>query len=199
VSGLIVLEGGTTVGVAIYFTADLHLHHENIIRYVHRNPPFANAAEMDRGLIRNWNRVIKRHDTVYHLGDFCLAGRSTASDAVRVYRDAMRMIRGKTVLLKGNHDSGLRYSHYCICRRLAGMKIFMRHWPPWEHPRRFPHSFSIPVDVDLILCGHVHDKWKYREYNVGQRCIPVVNVGTDVWGYKPVSLRTIRQQVLRDV
>jgi len=183
--------------MAIYFTADLHLHHTNIIRYAHRNPPFRNIAEMDRGLIKRWNSVVTRHDTVYYLGDFCFARKSNISDAMCIYSHAMRMVRGRAVFLRGNHDNGLQHANYFICCRIDGMKVFMRHWPPWEHPRRFPHSFNIASDVDLILCGHVHDKWKYRVYSVGQRRIPVINIGTDVWGYKPINLSTIMKEVVK--
>lgn len=183
--------------MAIYFTADLHLHHENIIRYAHRNPPFRSIAEMDRGLIRHWNRAVTRHDTVYHLGDFCFARRSNIGEAMRVYHDATSMIRGRTVFLRGNHDNGLQHADYFIYHRIDGIKVFMRHWPPWVHPRRFPHSFYIPFDVDIILCGHVHDKWKYRVYSVEQRHIPVINVGTDVWGYEPIDLNTIMKEVFK--
>lgn len=181
--------------MAIYFTADLHLHHKNIIRYAHRNPPFGNIAEMDNGLITYWNSVATIHDTVYHLGDFCFTRKSNIySD----YSDAMRMVHGRTVFLKGNHDKELQNTDYFICKRICGKKVFMRHWPPWEHPPRFPHSFNIPFDVDLILCGHVHDKWKYHVHSVGQRRIPVINVGTDVWRYKPINLSTIMEEVRRN-
>jgi calcineurin-like phosphoesterase family protein len=50
----------------IYFTADLHLGHANIIRHCDR--PFANAAEMDDALIANWNRRVRSSDSVYILG-----------------------------------------------------------------------------------------------------------------------------------
>ena len=170
-----------------YFTADLHLHHTNIIRYCHRNPPFRNVREMDMRLIANWNRVVNNSDTVYHLGDFCFTNDSG------VYGQAMHMVHGKTAFIRGNHDQGLRDASYFICRWIDGMKIFMRHWPPWDHPLRFKHSIDIPLDVDLILCGHVHDKWKVHTHNVGQRRIPVINVGTDVWGYKPIDLNAIKK------
>jgi len=183
--------------MTVYFTADLHLHHKNIIRYAHRGPAFRTNHQMDRGLIRNLNRAVRRHDTLYHLGDFCFAGRSNIGEARRAFGRDMGMVHCRTVFLRGNHDTGLRHASYFICRRIDGVKVFMRHWPPWEHPRRFPHSFTIPPDVDLILCGHVHDKWKYHAHKVGKRLIPVVNVGTDVWGYKPVSLSKIVQEVGR--
>jgi calcineurin-like phosphoesterase family protein len=142
---------------------------------------------MDRELIKNWNSVIKYFDKVYYLGDFCLTHDSNA------YGRAMRKLHGRKVFLRGNHDERLRHADYFIYLKIDGINIFMRHWPPWEHPLRFPHSFDIPVDVDLILCGHVHDKWKFHEHIVGQRRIPVINIGTDVWGYKPINLTTIME------
>ena len=175
----------------IYFTSDLHLHHKNIIRYAHRNPPFRNIDEMNRGLIANWNSTITNSDKVYHLGDFCFTHDN------HIYGEAMHMVHGRTLFLRGNHDNGLQHADYFICRKIGGMKIFMRHWPPWEHPPRFIHSFNIPFDVDLILCGHVHDKWKSHVHSVGQRRIPVINVGVDVWGYKPINMTTIMKEVKR--
>lgn len=51
----------------IYFTADTHFGHENVIRFCGR--PFSCAAEMDEALIANWNSRVKGNDTVYILGD----------------------------------------------------------------------------------------------------------------------------------
>jgi calcineurin-like phosphoesterase family protein len=175
--------------MTIFFTADLHLHHNNIIRYCHRNPHFRDIEDMDRGLIANWNSVVANSDKVYHLGDFCFTGDSNTYGAM------MHKVQGQTIFLRGNHDKGLQHANYYIWRRIEGMKIFMRHWPPWVHPFKFKHSFDIPIDVDLILCGHVHDKWKYHVHSVGQRRIPVINIGTDVWGYKPVSLDIMMEEV----
>ena len=49
----------------IYFTADTHFGHENIIRFCNR--PFSSVTEMDETLITNWNRRVKGNDTVYIL------------------------------------------------------------------------------------------------------------------------------------
>ena len=51
----------------IYFTADTHFGHENVIRFCRR--PYATAAEMDEALIDNWNSRVKGNDTVFILGD----------------------------------------------------------------------------------------------------------------------------------
>ena len=51
----------------IYFTADIHFYHENIINHAKR--PFKNADEMNRKIIDNWNNIVKANDEVYILGD----------------------------------------------------------------------------------------------------------------------------------
>ena len=46
----------------IYFSADQHFSHANIIKYCKR--PFNNAQHMNETLIKNWNSVVKPMDTV---------------------------------------------------------------------------------------------------------------------------------------
>ena len=45
----------------IYFTADTHFGHENVIRFCGR--PYTTAAEMDEALVENWNSRVKGNDT----------------------------------------------------------------------------------------------------------------------------------------
>jgi calcineurin-like phosphoesterase family protein len=81
----------------IYFTADQHFGHENIIKYCSR--PFDNAEHMDHELVLAWNRMIGEDDTVYHLGDFCLGNEHQA-------RDYFHQLNGRIFIL-GNawhHD-----------------------------------------------------------------------------------------------
>ncbi|UTY40724.1 hypothetical protein NMU03_08205 [Allocoprobacillus halotolerans] len=54
----------------IYFTSDLHLGHENIIRLNDR--PFENVEDMNRVLIQNWNSFVKKNDFIYILGDLTM-------------------------------------------------------------------------------------------------------------------------------
>ncbi len=53
----------------IYYTADLHLHHKNILHLCER--PFADLEEMHRVIKANWNAVITDQDDVYIIGDVC--------------------------------------------------------------------------------------------------------------------------------
>ena len=46
----------------IYFIADTHFNHENIIKYCNRL--FKNTYEMNEYIIQKWNSVIKKDDTV---------------------------------------------------------------------------------------------------------------------------------------
>ena len=51
----------------IYYIADTHFGHENILHYDSR--PFKNIGTMDDALVFNWNNSVRPEDTVYVLGD----------------------------------------------------------------------------------------------------------------------------------
>jgi calcineurin-like phosphoesterase family protein len=63
-------------GSTVWFTADQHWGHANIIRYTRR--PFLNVTDMDEQLIADWNATVAKDDVVYHLGDLTLGERRTA-------------------------------------------------------------------------------------------------------------------------
>ncbi|MCI0728857.1 MAG: DUF5662 family protein [Chloroflexi bacterium] len=79
----------------VFFTADTHFGHENIIKYCRR--PFASVGEMDAALIANWNEVVGEQDTVFHLGDFTLGG----PDVAQRY---FSQLNGRIRVLSGSHD-----------------------------------------------------------------------------------------------
>jgi len=83
----------------IFFTADLHFGHENIIRHCSR--PFASVNEMDEALIANWNAVITSKDEVYILGDL------TMRPATEAHQYLVRL-KGRKYFIRGNHDRFLR-------------------------------------------------------------------------------------------
>lgn len=80
----------------IYFIADLHFGHENVILY--ENRPYADADEMDADLIKRWNAVVKNDsDIVYFLGDFLFGSFSRAEKL-------LSQLNGQKLLIRGNHD-----------------------------------------------------------------------------------------------
>ena len=82
--------------MAVFFTADTHFGHANVIRYCGR--PFRSVAEMDDALIDNWNAAVRPTDTVYHLGDFAYRSRRPPGR----YLDRLN---GTIHLVRGNHDA----------------------------------------------------------------------------------------------
>lgn len=84
--------------MTIYFTADLHLGHKNIIEYSNR--PFHSTQEMDDCLINNWNNTINDSDEIYILGDLTFYMPKKAVDLVH-------HLKGRKHLIAGNHDKHL--------------------------------------------------------------------------------------------
>ena len=82
-------------GEKLFFTADTHFNHTNILKFCNR--PFNSVEQMNETLIDNWNRVVGKDDTVFHLGDFCLGGAAE-------WTKLLDRLNGKIYLILGNHD-----------------------------------------------------------------------------------------------
>ena len=88
----------------IFFTADTHFNHKNIIRYLNR--PFVDVNHMDDVIIKNWNNVVPKDGIVYHLGDF---GFMRSDDDIQGY---LSRLNGEIRLILGNHDWKYSWSDY---------------------------------------------------------------------------------------
>ena len=78
-----------------YIISDTHFHHKNIIELCNR--PFDNVKEMDEYMINQWNKTVKKHDTIFHLGDFGF-GKSEE------IQETISKLNGRKILIMGNHD-----------------------------------------------------------------------------------------------
>jgi calcineurin-like phosphoesterase family protein len=84
----------------IWFTADFHLGHKNIIRY--RNRPFDTVEEMNRTIVERLSILVKTNDLLYFFGDFCIGPKAKAVEL-------RREIRCKKIFaVPGNHDKDTR-------------------------------------------------------------------------------------------
>lgn len=162
-----------------WFTADPHFSHNNIIRYTDR--PFKNHKEMDNVLIKNINDLVSPQDVVYYIGDFSMLSGSRWQHIEKI----VSKINGQKVLILGNHDAltpfkyielGFHSVHTSLSIQLEGYKFIMNHDPS--------AYCMIPKDC-IFLCGHIHNLFKILPDK------RTINVGVDVWDYKPVSLETI--------
>lgn len=80
----------------IWVTSDTHFNHVNIIKYCNR--PFLSVEEMNEVIINNWNDVVPKGATVYHLGDFALGDKS-------LIPDLLNRLNGHIKFVMGNHDN----------------------------------------------------------------------------------------------
>ena len=163
----------------IYFTSDLHLGHNAVISM--QNRPFANADEMNRVLINNYNSIVRENDTVYLLGDICY--RISVNEA----NELLASLKGKKYLILGNHDKKYDKSLFEDIRDFMtisenGLHISLMHYPMLSCPRS--HYGSI------MLHGHIHSDGSYNLSN-REAGIKRYDVGVDANQYMPVSIEQI--------
>lgn len=79
----------------IFYIADTHFGHENVIKFDGR--PFPNIEEMETELIKRWNETVNKKDYVYILGDFIWKDRNK-------WETLPKLLNGKKILIVGNHD-----------------------------------------------------------------------------------------------
>lgn len=165
----------------IFFTADTHFGHSNIINYCDR--PFTCKEEHDAALIERWNSVVKPGDIVYHLGDFGFG-------SSQYLKSICNRLRGQINLIRGNHDKNISQiqSRFGFVKDVhlletklmdKKLKIFMSHYPhrSWIHkPRDAYHLF-----------GHVHG-------NMGPFGLSF-DVGVDCWNYTPLSIEQVHTHI----
>lgn len=80
----------------VFFTADTHFDHANILKYCGR--PFKDVHEMNEELIKRWNAKVGKDDVVYHLGDVTFGGVLNLDAIIQ------RLNFGYMHVIKGNHD-----------------------------------------------------------------------------------------------
>jgi calcineurin-like phosphoesterase family protein len=160
-----------------FFTSDTHFGHKNVIEFCNRG--FSTIEEMDKRLIRNWNERVNSIDTVFFLGDFMFRSANKFS----YYRN---QLKGDIIFIAGNHDrnNGNRTKINNIVLRMDNKDIFLTH-----------RINDIVLGYDLYLVGHSHEKWKHRILNDGYRNNIIINVGVDVWDYKPITYNEINSYI----
>lgn len=167
----------------IYFTADTHFYHSNVIELEKR--PFQTVEEMDEALIQNWNSKVGPEDEVYILGDLTLKGPSAANEV-------LARLQGRKYLIRGNHDryvdrKSFRREHFVWVRdyfelEYRGQYYVLCHYPfqSWNGMRH--GSFQ--------LHGHIHSKYSYNHGN-RVRGVRQLDVGVDAQGMTPVSVEEL--------
>ena len=180
----------------VFFTADTHWGHENVIEFDTR--PFKTVEEMDAELIRRWNAKVGKGDLVYVLGDMIWKTRNDTAEAL------IRSLNGQIILIKGNHD---RFLHNAKAKNaLAGVKdyddicvkladgserrvILSHYYMPFYNGHRYQA---------VHLHGHSHNTEECMQEEIIKRSLAAngfvtraYNVGCMHWNYEPVTLDEI--------
>lgn len=80
----------------IFFTADFHLSHKNILKYCNR--PFKNVEDMNRTILQNVEESVKPKDTLYFLGDLTFKEKVAREFFIKFSEIEIHFVIG-------NHDS----------------------------------------------------------------------------------------------
>jgi len=170
----------------IYFTADHHFGHANIIR--HCNRPFSTVDEMNRALITNWNKRIKPDDVVYILGD--LFFRYTLPT-----REILDYLQGKKHLIIGNHDKDwMKKTHLprffesveqMIEINDGAHKITLCHYPMMTWNQAAKNGYMIH--------GHIHNNTDAEYFPLIRNMPNILNAGVDINDYSPVSFYRLQK------
>ncbi len=175
-SGLELISRPEPLGKPPFVLSDLHLGHNNIIRYCRR--PFNNAGEMDRVLIGNWNRTIGASDEVIYLGDLRYGNEAPPAS------EYLDHLNGRITFIQGNHDTGIPGAVPSLQIGYQGEEFLFIH-----NPDDAPAGFT-----GWIVHGHYHnnDLKRFPFINFGDRR---VNVSCELTRYRPVSLETLHTMI----
>jgi calcineurin-like phosphoesterase family protein len=177
----------------IYFTSDEHHDHLNrrdtgIIDYCKR--PFSNIAANTDAIVGRHNDTVTEDDTVIHLGDFCMRGsehRTFYEGLMRKYKPVKyrHLVLGNNDYMKpfDYHNIGFMSVHTLYWFDYGGYNFMCAHDPAFYQPK---------VYDKIMVCGHIHNLFK---------TVPakkIVNVGVDVWDFRPVSIDTVIETLKKE-
>ena len=179
--------------MSIFFIADTHFNHSDIIKYCNR--PFISSEDQTNKLIENWNNTVKDEDTVFVLGDFFFFYNPKEWDETntRIFvsetkecERILSQLNGHKHLIKGNHDvrSNEQYSE-------MGFEFVS------PYPIVYDNLFILSHEPLLLsqttpyfnLYGHVHSDARFTDTSTS-KCVSVERIN-----YKPVSLEKVKFEI----
>lgn len=192
----------------LFFTADWHCGHKNILEYSNR--PFKSVEDMHKHFVKRYNHIVKESDVCYFLGDM------GCCSTIEI-KDILSRLNGTKILILGNHDRWGTSTYYncgfsaileSATLKLGKEVVELRHIPTrslsefmrlaWTYfkkhykkgtlkyfSNRMKNEWSrySPPKNHWTLSAHVHTAWLTKGKNI--------NVGVDVWDYSPVSAEQI--------
>lgn len=184
----------------IFFIGDTHLMDDGIIRL--ERSPFESATEKKRIIIDNWNKIVKKDDAVYHLGDVALCDEFLLLNGDKLkfiekkakaeceIRDFLERTNGKKYLIMGNHDNiftpnewrNFGFEEVYDKPILLDSFFILSHKPLYN-------TYSSPF---VNIFAHVHGNPIYRTYSSSAVCVSV-----ERHDYYPISIDGIQDYLYK--
>ena len=178
----------------IFFTADTHFGHENIIRFCNR--PFVSIEEHDKELIRRWNAKVPKNGIVFHLGDVGFG------DTKRIH-DILTELNGSIYLVIGNHDWRNIVSQHAwrfreltqqINMKIGDTFILLNHYPMLCYAGTYRKE-----NPTYQLFGHVHTS-PYSNAGLDTPRLDMLfptqyDVGVDNNDFTPISWKEVNEKI----
>jgi calcineurin-like phosphoesterase family protein len=163
--------------LTVWFTADTHFGHGGALGRFRR--PFGSVAEMDEAMVARWNACVGAADEVWHLGDFAYRQPAERMEAL------LARLNGSKHLITGNNDDArtLALAGWASVAdyhelELSGVRLVLCHYPFRTWNGMAKRSYN--------LHGHSHGQLKAMTRQV--------DVGVDVWDFRPITLETIQKR-----
>lgn len=151
----------------LFVIADTHLDHPHILEYCPRG--VSTIEEMNEMLVTNWNSRVSTRDTVIIVGDL----------AFKNHRKWLGRLRGRKILVKGNHDDMSQeiYSQCFITVKDIYIRSFEKTSAVFCHYAMRAWPFKAAGAIHLY--GHSHGR--LPEIMTERAC----DCGCDIWNYFP--------------
>lgn len=194
----------------LWFTADLHLGHQNIL-HLGEGRPFESLERMEAYLINAINDRVSYTDELWVLGDFYM---NATPEKVRPYLE--RIVCPNVYLIRGNHDRHYAQEEgsklftsvddYAEIGKPSkdGYRIVLSHYPMLDWNRMYHGSYMLHGHIHSqptgdakkhlgpLFATHEHAIPGYNDWN-RTNGIRRYDVGVDANDFAPVSWQQIEK------
>ena len=162
----------------IWFIGDSHFNHRMIIPYCNR--PFATVSEMNKTLIDNWNKVVRKEDKVIMNGDFALSGKDKIIEIGQ-------QLNGRKTLVLGNHDGASLKTYYDAgFEMVSKYPIVVEEFFIVSHMPQYVQENGVYVNI----FAHVHDSPAFKDVDARSFCTSAERIN-----YTPILFEDIKAQI----
>ena len=162
-----------------FVTSDTWFGRPQILQIANRLQ-FNDIEDMNKQLVKNWNKKVKKNDIVFHLGNFAWDPQTA--------RKILKKLNGQIYFLIGSNDEAL----LDVQSEFDNLSIIE------------DQIIEIP-QYDSVLCHYPLEIWNGKDsgtihfhghtvfsHKTDLSKLNRVNACTDFWGYEPIKFSTIK-------